>query len=122
MSPRGVWGCSPQQLPSPQESLVSSSNSCAFYILLSLLPGLLSHTFPPRVTGVPEDDALCLSVYPGALCTPASPQCHPGGVNSAAGAGRWQEDAEGAWSHLLWGLGRESAGLVGDGLAGGKAP
>jgi hypothetical protein len=46
MLPRGVWGYSLQQLLSLREPLVSSSNSCAFYILFPLIPGLLSHAFP----------------------------------------------------------------------------
>lgn len=48
MSPRGVWGCSPEQLQSLQEPRVLSENSCAFYIPLPLYPASRRTRFPPE--------------------------------------------------------------------------
>jgi hypothetical protein len=49
---------------------------------------------------VPEEDAPCLSVYPGAFRIPAPLLRRLGGMRSSTKLSQMAEDAESTWSHL----------------------
>lgn len=96
MSPRGVWGCSPQQLQSLQESLALSSNACALYILFARIRFIRAHISPLSNRAASGSRSSCLCVYPGAF--PAGPHCVTLGGCALVWElrHRWWRDAAGA--------------------------